>query len=153
MKKIFKILLILFILVMIFMPYLAPALSSLLAGWGLPSLATIVAGMAGISPWLMGAAAIGLSYLVAPTLTTEVLTDFGKGIATVASVAGETIGSVIGGVASGLSGVIVPLALIVGGWFLFGRKSDADKDREAAREARVQELELTKARAVQAASP
>lgn len=118
-KKLWKFLLVILIVVVAF--YFPAIMTSIttwfsgLTGWAVsPALMTAIAS----APWWVGlAAGVGLSYLIDPETTTEVVKD-------VAGAAGDLAGAVVDGITSSVNWLVIA-GLALGAWFLV--KSGDDK--------------------------
>jgi hypothetical protein len=145
-KKFWKIFLVIFIVVMIFFPFIAPALAAWASGAGLTTLATLITSL-GSLPWFVTAAAgIGLAWLADSGTTKEIIQGASDAASAVADGVGQAAGSVVdnvGDVVNHATSALLsnPLVLGLGAlaiyWFFFkddtkdtyvGRISDQKKD-------------------------
>lgn len=125
-KKLWKIFLVLFIVVLVLLPYLAPSMATWLLGAGFPTLAGAVTALGTLPFWASAALGIGLAYLVDSETTTEILND----AATAVGVVGAAVGSAVGSAATGLFSGIWPIVLGAGAlWFVLSRRNK-DKEEE-----------------------
>lgn len=131
-KKLWKILLVIFIIICIFFVPLAATLGPWLVTNGWPLLGAFLETAAATMPWWAGAAVgLGLAYTIDPETTTEIISDLGE-------LAG-TVGSAIVGAAATTAGALfgsTPLLLIGGGllvfWLLKNRREAEESEQAAA---------------------
>lgn len=124
MGRLWKFLLVIFIVVMIFFPVLAPAIASWLSTAGFTGLAGVVTAIGTLPWWATAAAGLGLAYALDPSTTTSIISDAGK---LAGSVVGA-VGSAVGAGVSALSSSILPLLL--GGVAIFFLLSKGKKDKQ-----------------------
>lgn len=131
MKRIWKWLLIIFIIVIaLFLPPVLTFLGEWLVGAGfLQAGFTLGAwgALAASAPWWVGAAVgVGLSYLIDPATTTEIITDVAAGAA---KVGGKAIDVVLGFASQVLNSPLGLAAAAFGLYWLFGRDKEKDKEK------------------------
>lgn len=134
MKKFWKIFLVIFIVVMIFFPFIAPALATWASGAGLTTLAGLITSL-GSLPWFVTAAAgIGLAWLADSSTTKEIIQGASDAASAVADGVGQAAGSVVdnvGDVVNHATSALLSNPLILGlgalaiYWFFF--KDDTEK--------------------------
>lgn len=124
-KKLWKIILVIFIVICIFFVPIAASLGPWLVTNGWPLLGAFLKTAAATMPWWAGAAVgLGLAYTIDPDTTTEIIKDLGE-------VAGTVGGAVVGAVTSTIGAAVgsTPLLLIGLGilafWWL---RSDSDDE-------------------------
>lgn len=131
-KKLWKILIVIFIIICIFFPYIYVALASAVASWS-PLLATAITGIGNaiaagqIGAWVTGAVGLGLAYILDPDTTTEVIQAVGN----VAAKVVDTAVGVAANAASSVTGKLLPW--ILGGvalFFVVKKAGDSSKSRD-----------------------
>lgn len=130
MSKLWKILVVVFIVVCVLFPAFAPAIAGWLTTAGYPLLAGAVTALGALPWWVMGAVGLGLAYTVDPATTSEIISDVAElgsnlvtGIVDIASTAG-----------SALLSNILPLALMFGAFMLISKKKKDEEPKKVDRD-------------------
>lgn len=122
MGKLWKILVVVFIVVCILFPAFAPAIAGWLTTAGYPLLAGVVTALGALPWWVMGAVGLGLAYTADPATTSEIIND-------VAELGSNLVTGIVDVVSTGAGALlsnILPIALLFGA-FLMLKKKDTDK--------------------------
>lgn len=125
MKKIWKLLLVVLIVIIAFyFPVILATMAQWMASVGFAIPAGFVASLATIPWWVGAVVGVGLAYLIDPDTTKEIISDAGEIVKEVGSVVADATSSVVGSFLSS------PLGLVAAGFglfWLFGRREDDDK--------------------------